>query len=124
MQELELDLNKDAIQATIDICLHLTYLRNLTGDKLGPLQIVISVVSDGLALAIPYQIISNKTYKNTSKIDLESYSSPLYVLQAFENSILDEVVIFKIHVPIDHVETGNLKVIIGLDTVNEMSFDN
>lgn len=45
MQELELDFNQDTIQATIDICLHLTYFRNLTDNKVGPLQIVISVVS-------------------------------------------------------------------------------
>ncbi len=38
--------------------------------------------------------------------------------------MIDEMVIFKIHVPIDHVETGNLKVVMGLETVNEMSFDN
>jgi len=70
MQELEFDIKQDAIQATIDICLHLTYFRNLTAEKLGPIQLVISVVSEELAVAIPYQIISNKTYKNTSKIDL------------------------------------------------------
>ena len=34
------------------------------------------------------------------------------------------MVIFKIHVPIDQVETGNLKVTVALQTVNEMSFDN
>lgn len=45
MQELEYDLNQDTIQATIDICLHLTYFRNLTQNKLGPVQIAISVVS-------------------------------------------------------------------------------
>ena len=46
------------------------------------------------------------------------------MLQPNENSIIDEMVIFKIHVPIDHVETGNLKVVMGLQTVNELSFDN
>lgn len=41
-----------------------------------------------------------------------------------ENSIIDEMVIFKIHAPIDHVETGNLNVLIGLETVNELTYDN
>lgn len=70
MQELERDLSQDLIQATLDVCLHLTYFKNLTQNKLGPLKIVISVVSEDLAIAVPYQIISNKTYHNSSKIDL------------------------------------------------------
>jgi len=70
MQELQFDLNQDTIQATVDICLHLTYFRNLTQNKLGPVQISISVVSEKLAIAIPYQIVSNKTYQSFSKIDL------------------------------------------------------
>lgn len=45
MLELQYDLNQDTIQATIDVCLHLTYFRNLTVNKLGPVQLVILVVS-------------------------------------------------------------------------------
>lgn len=45
MKELEFDLNQDTIQATVDICLHLTHFRNITQNKLGPVQISISVIS-------------------------------------------------------------------------------
>lgn len=70
MQELEYDHNQDTIQATVDICIHLSYFRNLTVNKLGPVQIALSVVSEHQAVAIPYQIVPNKSYQNFSKIDL------------------------------------------------------
>lgn len=85
---------------------------------MGPVQIVISVLSGESSIAIPYQIISNKSYNTTSKIDLETYTSPLYVLQPRENSIIDEMIIFKTHIPIDLVEIGRTKITIGLYTVN------
>ena len=63
-------------EATVDICLHLSAIRNLSDDYLPKSYFRISVRAEGSA-ASPYQIIP---HSKASTITITHYLSPLFTL--------------------------------------------
>ena len=83
-------------EATVDICLHLTTIRNLSDNYLTKSHFKISMACGG-STASPYQIIP---HNNISTISLTDYISPLFTLAPRASILLQELVVFKTLVPL------------------------
>jgi hypothetical protein len=97
-------------EATVDVCLHFTTIRNLSDAYLTKSYFRVSITAGG-STAAPYQIIP---YTTISTISLTDYISPLFTLAPHASVLLQELAVFKALVPLASLEEAELQMSVQL----------
>ena len=103
-------------EGIIDICIYLASIRNIGSYWTKSFMFKISSLYNKEHKSFPYQIIHQKQQQNSGKssIKFDTYQSKDFVIAPKKNSLLNEVAIFRMHVPVSEFYHAEFSVVFEL----------